>query len=53
MKAAGIVLAENYLLNTVVTAGIGQFLAIIGPSSRHIIDTMACPVSRARAGQDA
>ncbi len=53
MSAAEIILAENYLLNMVVPAGIGQVLAIIEPSSRHLIDTMAGPASHARAGGNA
>lgn len=53
MKAAEIILAENYLLNMVVHTGIGQALAITEPSSRHLIDTKASPASYARAGTDA
>lgn len=53
MKAAGIVLAENYLLNMVVPTGTGRILAITELSSRHLIDTMAGPAAHARAGWDA
>lgn len=53
MKAAEIILAENYLLNMVVPTRIGRVAAITGPSSRHLIDTMAAPALHARAGGDA
>ena len=53
MMAAGVVLAENYLLNMVVSSGIGQFLAITEPSSRHLIETMAGSASHVCADGDA